>query len=118
MIAVYAKDFKKAQLFSIFIVQRQIRKLQKCPDNTNNLDFGIKVDVETLKKPNRYAINAQVKNMTQLNHTLLLKLLTHMFVKEPTGLKKPTGPGFAFPIVVELAAQNLKKNQEIKFTKN
>ena len=69
---------------------------KKCPDYTNNLDFGVKVGIENeLRNIDRYASKCPSKKYDPSKPFKGAKTTNpHICERIPSGLQKPTGPGY------------------------
>lgn len=93
----YAKDLQESTTPLEYLMYRgKFENCKKCPDNTNNLDFGIKVDVENeLRNQTRYSTKCPSKKYDPTKPFPAAKTTNpHVCERIPSGLKKPTGPGY------------------------
>ena len=94
----YAKDLQESTTPLEYLMYKgKYENCKNCPDNTNNLDFCTKVDIESeLRNQTRFSSKCPTKKYDPSKPFVGAKTTNPHICDwaRNSGLKKPTGPGF------------------------
>jgi hypothetical protein len=93
----YAKDLQESTTpLEYLMFKGKFENCKQCPDYTNNIDFGVKADVESeLRNQNRYTSKCPSNKYDPTKPFAGAKTTNpHVCERIPSGLKKPTCVGY------------------------
>ena len=94
----YAKELQESTTPLEYLMYKgKYENCKHCPDNTNNIEFGVKVDVENeLRNTTRYSSRCPSKKYDPTKPFQAAKTTNPHICdfNRDSGLKKPTGPGY------------------------
>ena len=93
----YAKDLQESTSPLEYLMYKgKYENCKECPDHANNLNFVVKTEVESeLRNQTRFSSKCPTQKYDPTKPFTAVKSTNpHVCERVPSGLKKPTGPGY------------------------